>query len=359
MDEKIFSGLKIVELASVLAGPLVGSFFSELGAKVIKIENKLSGGDVTRGWKLAEESSDSPVSAYYSSANYNKTILKLNLNDRSDRETAHAHIEDADIVVANFRAEKAEAFQMDFNSLKKIKTDIIYGLITGYGVDDVRTAYDVVLQAESGYMSMNGTPSSGPVKLPVAFMDVLTAHQLKEGLLCALYKRSETGKGSLVHVSLYDTAISSLTNQASNYLMTGRIAQRMGTLHPNLAPYGEVFCSSDNVFFVLAIGSDSQFNSLTNVLDIPDLAADKRYGTNRERVIHRKELFSVLKDAFNVFNMLEISQNLQVNNIPFGIIRTIDQVFQDPSAQSLILDEILEDQPTKRVRTAVFKISDN
>ena len=237
----MLKNLKVIELASVLAGPDVGMFFAELGAKVIKVENKLLNGDVTRGWKSVNEDKTAKVSAYFSSVNYNKEYIQLNLKDENDKTKVYKLIADSDIVIANFKPGDDIKLGMDYGTLKKHNSNLIYGEINGYGSQSKRAAYDVVLQAETGFMSMNGNETSGPIKMPIALIDVLAAHQLKEGLLLALLKKEKTNKGSLVEVSLYDTALSSLKNQATNWLMNKFIPQPIGSLHPNIAPYGEIF----------------------------------------------------------------------------------------------------------------------
>ncbi|MBI3240227.1 MAG: CoA transferase, partial [Flavobacteriia bacterium] len=255
----MFESLKVIELATVLAGPAVGMFFAELGAKVTKIEHP-SLPDVTRSWKLPTE------------------------NDK----------------------------------------------ISGFGDDSDRVAYDLILQAESGLMSMNGTPESGPVKMPVAFIDVLAAHQLKEGLLVALLERQISGKGHVVSVSLYDAAVSSLVNQASNYLMEGHVPQRIGSLHPNIAPYGELFATSDQKQVTFAIGSNRHFEGLCTFLGLTELFADDRFSVNAHRVKNRTSLFEILQTAIAQHTSESLNLAMQQQHIPFGIIRTLDEVFTDP-----------------------------
>ena len=198
--------LKVLELASVLAGPSVGMFFAELGAEVVKIESKKSGGDVTRSWKLPEESHKSTISAYYSSVNWNKEVVFLDYLNGDDRNTLEKFISRSDIIIVNFKAGDAEKFNLTFESILQVNSKIIYASINGYGEGNTRSAFDVVLQAETGFLSMTGTESSGPVKMPVALIDLLAAHQLKEGILVAL---AENKIPSKVSVSLYDTAIAS------------------------------------------------------------------------------------------------------------------------------------------------------
>ncbi len=353
----MFEGLKVIELASVLAGPDVGMFFAELGAKVIKIENKLSGGDVTRNWKSKYEDQNSSVSAYFSSVNYNKEYLYLDLTVNKDKRVIYDLISTADIVITNYKPGSAVKLGMDYNTLKSINPLIIYGEINGYGCDSKRAAYDVVLQAETGFMSINGELNSPPLKLPVALIDVLAAHQLKEGILIALLKKQKEKKGSLVEVSLYDAAISSLKNQATNWLMGNFIPKAQGSLHPNIAPYGETFLTKDGFYIVLAIGSNKHFKLLLDILNAKELNKDI-FLTNQSRVKNRKELDIALKPYFLKHTKNEFMKKAISLNIPAGVVNNIKQVFEESKAQELVLSQDIDGVKTKRVKTIVFKISD-
>jgi crotonobetainyl-CoA:carnitine CoA-transferase CaiB-like acyl-CoA transferase len=221
--------LTVIELASVLAGPAVGMFLAELGAKVIKIENP-DGGDVTRQWKLPSEDGQSEVSAYFSSVNYGKQYQSINLKTTEGKQAVLNLMATADIVLTNFKSGDDIKLGLDYETLNALNPKLIYACITGFGPNDSRTAFDVVLQAEAGLMYMNGAPESGPIKWPVAVIDLMAAHQLKEGILLALLQRERHGLGAKVSVSLYDAAIASLANQATNWLMAGHIPQRLGSL---------------------------------------------------------------------------------------------------------------------------------
>ena len=184
----IFNNLKVVELASVLAGPSVGMFFAELGAQVIKVEHP-EHPDVTRSWKIASENKEESASAYFSSINYKKEYIHLNLNKENDHFQLIELLKDTDILLTNFKKGDVEKFNLTDDLLLEVNPRLIHGKISGFGSDSDRVAYDLILQAETGFMSMNGTEDSGPVKMPVALIDVLAAHQLKEGILCALLER--------------------------------------------------------------------------------------------------------------------------------------------------------------------------
>jgi len=352
-----FKNIKVVEIASVLAGPSVGMFFAELGATVIKIEHKLLGGDVTRSWKLPQESKDSKVSAYFSSVNYKKQYLFLDLKTKSDLDHAFDLIADADILIANFKKGDDVKFGLDYETLKKTNPRLIYGAISGFGSDSDRVAYDLILQAETGFMSMNGTPTSGPVKMPVALIDVLAGHQLKEGILLALLNRKSNGNGARVEVSLYDTAICSLVNQASNWLMANHIAKPIGSLHPNIAPYGELFLTKDKVRITFAIGSNKQFLELMKFLNLNELVLDVRFSTNVERVKWRNDLKNYIQEKIKHIKAADILTYAHIHFIPAAEIKDIKAVFESEESQALIKQETIEGVDTKRVKSIAFKLS--
>lgn len=344
--------LKVIELANVLAGPAVGMFFAELGASVVKIENKRTGGDVTRQWKLPSEDPGKDTSAYFCSVNWNKKHVFLDLTSAADRQKVYELVKDADIVITNYKHADDVKLGMDFDSLSAINPCIVYGRITGFGDDDNRVAYDLVLQAETGFMSMNGTKSSGPVKMPVALIDVLAAHQLKEAILIGLLERERTGKGSYYTVSLYDAAIASLANQAANWLMAGHAPGRQGSLHPNIAPYGELFATADGKQLVLAVGSNNQFRSLCEVLEKPGLAADERFSTNPSRVRNRGQLAAILEPLIAGETCSVLLEKLHERSVPAAAVKALSEVFDLPAAQKMVL---ADDAGGKRVRTLAFQ----
>lgn len=348
--------LTVIELASVLAGPAVGMFLAELGAKVIKVENP-DGGDVTRQWKLPTEDAQSEVSAYFSSVNYGKEYQSINLKTTEGRQAVLDLIATADILLANFKAGDDVKLGLDYKTLKALNPKLIYGCITGFGPNDSRTAFDVVLQAEAGLMYMNGTPESGPVKWPVAVVDLMAAHQLKEGILLALLQRERTGQGAKVSVSLYDAAVASLANQATNWLMAGHVPQRIGSLHPNIAPYGETLTCADGGQIVLAVGSNMQFENLCKVLALPTLPPDEKYNTNSQRVTNRKSLLATLQQAASKWQRDDLLAALLAAQVPAGAIRNMQEVFAQPRAKTLINKETIAETVTQRPATAVFTIT--
>jgi crotonobetainyl-CoA:carnitine CoA-transferase CaiB-like acyl-CoA transferase len=334
----MFQDLKIVELASVLAGPSVGQFFAELGATVVKVENPRQGGDVTRTWKAAGEVTDDR-SAYFCSANWGKQSVALDLTQPRDRQVADDLLREADIVIASYKPGDAEKLGVDYTTLSQRYPRLLYGQITGYGATDPRVGYDAVLQAEAGFMYMNGEPGGPSLKMPVALVDVLAAHHLKEGLLLALLNRYRTGQGALVEVSLWQAAVSSLVNQATNWLVAGKLPQKQGSAHPNIAPYGDVYKTADGEEILVAVGSDRQFRDLCQVLDIAVLADDARYRDNTARVQNRLTLNSVLQAQIGLRTAQALMMQINQWKIPAGFIHTLRQVFEVPAAQELLLRE--------------------
>ncbi len=350
----MFKDLKVVELASVLAGPAVGMFFAELGAEVIKVENATTGGDVTRNWKISGEGAG--ISAYYSSVNWGKKSFFIDLSIPEQKRQLLDMLFTADVVIANYKPGDAEKLGLDYNSLIKHNPKLIYASLTGFADQPDRVAYDVVLQAETGFMFMNGTSETGPVKMPVALIDILAAHQMKEAILIALLKKEKEGRGSYIETSLQQAAIASLANQATNWLMNGHDPKRIGSLHPNIAPYGESFVSADGVQFVLAVGAENQFRSLCELIGNAELAGDLRFTKNQERVKNRVELAAILNEAFFRMEYQQLQSELRKRKIPFGRINSVKEVFNDQVAKAMVLREEIEGRETQRVKTVAFTI---
>ena len=346
--------LLVLELASVLAGPSVGQFFAELGAAVIKVENPRTKGDVTRRWRAprvddAEESDDR--SAYFCCCNSGKQSIAINLSTEAGQDVLHELAGESDVVLASYRPGSAEALGADYETLSAVNPELIYGHVTGYGPDRARAGYDAVIQAESGFMHMNGAADGPPTKLPVALMDVLAAHQLKEGLLVALLSRERDGDGAYVPVSLFQAAVSGLVNQATNWLVAGHSPQRMGSAHPNIAPYGTPYSTADQRSIVLAVGTDRQFAALCEILGRPDLANDPRFATNADRVEHRDALTQILNAQIGRFEAEDFLTALHEHNVPAGKVRDVPAVFDQPTAQAMVFNA--ENDPPS-LRQAAF-----
>jgi crotonobetainyl-CoA:carnitine CoA-transferase CaiB-like acyl-CoA transferase len=355
-----FKGLKVIEVASVLAGPSVGLFFAEHGARVTKVENSLGGGDVTRSWKLSTEDTSSKISAYYASVNWGKDYKTLNLKDERDTELFYDMIRETDILIANFKHGSAEKLGLAYHQVKTLNPNLIYGEINGFGHESDRVAYDLILQAETGYMSMNGTNESGPIKMPVAFIDLLAGHQLKEGILMALYlKERKEAYAKHISVSLYDAAIASLANQATNWLMGNKIPERLGSLHPNIAPYGELFTCKDGTIITFAIGNERQFKTLLNCLHLNHLIDDDRFKSNRLRVKNRFELAHILQESVEKTIGKTLVKELIALLVPVAEIKNLKEVFSSNAAKELVVEGMIENEPFKAVRSSIFKVLDD
>lgn len=343
---EIFKDFKVLELASVLAGPSVGQFFAELGAEVIKVENPTTHGDVTRSWKVTGEKTDDR-SAYFCSVNWGKKSIALDLQKPSDLAVVQKLAARADLIIASYKPGDAEKLGVDYQKLSKHNPGLIYGQVTGYGSKNPRVGYDAVIQAEAGFMSMNGEPGAPSLKMPVALMDLLAGHQLKEGILLALLEKSKTGKGKLVEVSLIQSAVASLANQATNWLIAGKLPAKQGSAHPNIAPYGDVFNSKDRKEILLAVGSDRQFADLCDVIGVHEIASDDRFNRNTSRVENRLALNAILQSGIGNFDADDFMKKINAKKIPGGVIQSMDQVF----AMKEVLDLMMEHETFRGVRT--------
>lgn len=358
-QEKIFSGLTVIELSSVLAGPAVGMFFAELGARVIKIENASTNGDITRHWKTKGDDSTNPLSAYYYSVNWNKESHILNLHEETERAKVLEWIATADIVISNFKYGSAEKLGMDYQSLKSINEQLIYAHISAYGNENPKPGFDVSMQAETGWVYMNGNEDGPPAKMPVALIDILAAHQLKEGILIALMKRMKTRKGSNVSVSLFDASIASLANQASNWLNLKQLPERMGSAHPNIAPYGDIVVTKDGIQIMITSGTQQHFVDLCELLGLNQLLANPKFNLNLHRIKNRTALTKLLASRVSEYTLEELKSRDKDLKSVLVPIQNLEQVFENEDARKLILTAKENDGTiSKRVKTAVFSISD-
>ena len=347
-----FQNLSVLDLSTVLAGPSVASFFAELGARVIKVENSKTGGDVTRNWRNSKEQKNVTFSSYYAAANYGKEIILMDLSDTQQRKDLDSLLFTSDIIITNFKAGDDKKFQLTSADIHAINPSCIHAKIKGFTTDDRRIAYDVVLQAETGFMHMNGDEK--PTKVPVAIIDILAAHQLKQGILCALLERHQTNKGSVVCCSLEDAGISGLVNQASNYLMNGLDAERMGSLHPNIAPYGEVIHCANESAIVLAVGSDKQFGALCHCIGLPELMDDIRFRDNDSRIKNRKDLQAIIEDSMSLKDAPYWMQAFIASGVPAGAIKRISEVLDTPAGKSMILEREIAGEKMLSVKQIAF-----
>ncbi|WP_261989952.1 CaiB/BaiF CoA transferase family protein [Hymenobacter puniceus] len=352
-DTLPLAGLRVLELASVLAGPQVGQFLAELGAEVLKLEPPA--GDVTRTWRTPAEDPATTVTAYFSSANWGKRSQTLDLTTPAGQTALHQLAATADIVLTSYKPGDAEKLRADYPTLAALNPRLIYGHITGYGPTETRAGYDAVLQAETGFMHLNAPgPGQPPQKMPVALIDLLTAHQLKEGLLAALYRRERTGQGALVEVSLLNSALASLANQAATCLVTGREPQPLGSGHPSIVPYGTVYTAQDGTRLLLAVGSDRQFSQLCAVLARAEWAQDARFRRNADRVAHRAALEELLAQRIAEVPGRELLTQLEQLAVPAGAVRTVGEALTHPLAQTMLLPPA-PGFPHAGMRTVAFR----
>lgn len=353
-------GIKVLELANVLAGPSVGVALAEMGASVIKVENSVTCGDVTRTWKLTTEDPKTDISGYFSCVNWGKKSIALDLNKPEGLEVVYRLAKVCDIVLASYKPGDAEKLKVDYNTLKQHNKSIIYAQITGYGLKNKRAGYDAIIQAESGFTYMNGEPNGQPVKMPVALMDLLAGHQLKEAILLALLNRERKGEGAFIETSLIKSGVAALANQATNWLVGNKIPERMGSEHPNIVPYGKIFYTADGKPLVLAIGSDKQFAELCTVLGKPELATDERFSTNFNRVKHRVECNNAVQEHISKFNRDYLLAEFEKRAIPAGGVFNMKEVFELPEVQDLVMEsKTTSGMPIKGLRTVAFSMGEN
>lgn len=333
-NQGVFKELKVIEIATVLAAPQVGQFFAELGATVIKVENVLTEGDVTRKWLIQNEKA-CPCS-YFVSANLGKYSIALNLQSAEGQDIVHKLLKQADILITNLKPGDAPKLGLKTEFLLELNPQLIIGEITGYGEQSTRTGYDAVIQAEAGFMYLNREPGQLPQKMPVAFMDLFAAHQLKEALLIALYERIFTKKGKKVSVSLIQAGIASLANQATAWLIAQQKPEPMGSEHPSIFPYGTIFQTKDHQYVMLAVGNDREFSALCQSLHLPHLSSDERFQTNALRVQNRKLLRTIIAEK-----ILEKTQKEWITlwnelKIPCAPVQDIPTILASEYAKDLI-----------------------
>ncbi|NVK04246.1 MAG: CoA transferase [Flavobacteriia bacterium] len=346
-------GIKVVELATVLAGPEVGRFLAELGATVVKYEPPA--GDVTRGWRLANEDRTSSISAYFAAVNAEKSYEQLDLKSEDGRRMLKELLSDADILLSNFKPSDEEAFGLNPEELRTLNPKLIWGRIRGFASDPNRPAFDVVLQAETGWISMTGTSEKHLSKLPVAMVDVMAAHQLKEALLLALLERERTGRGSCWEVTLEESSLSGLANQATNFWMNQHVAQPIGTAHPNIAPYGDLLPTADKKWAVPAIGSQSQFVRFCMLLECSVLAEDLRFRSNVDRVTNRTALIAELSQYTSKWESGKLAKVCTEEKVPLGIVKSLDEVLTSDTAQDISVHEKTGGRDTQRVKSFVAR----
>ncbi|MGX9854197.1 CaiB/BaiF CoA transferase family protein [Limimaricola variabilis] len=334
------AGLKVVELARILAGPWAGQVLADLGAEVIKVE--APEGDDTRRWgpPWIEVEGDRSA-AYFHACNRGKKSVTADFRTPEGLALTRALIAGADVVIENFKVGGLARYGLDYDSLKAANPRLVYCSITGFGQDGPyanRAGYDFLIQGMSGIMDLTGDPDGQPQKIGVAFTDIFTGLYSVIAIQAALTAREKTGQGQHIDMALMDCATGVLANQAMNFLATGDAPRRLGNAHPNIAPY-QVFSASDGDL-ILAVGNDGQFRRACNVLGLGALAGDPRFATNGARVANRAALTDAMATAFAAWDRDAVLAALEAATVPAGPINRVDQVFADPQviARGLRID---------------------
>jgi len=323
-------GLKVVELARILAGPWAGQTLADLGAEVIKVESP--GGDDTRNWGPPFiEREDDRTAAYFHACNRGKRSITVDFRTEEGQAQLRDLIRDADVVIENFKVGGLAKYGLDYASLSEINPGLIYCSITGFGQDGPyahRAGYDYIIQGMSGLMSITGDPAGQPQKVGVAVTDVFTGVYATTAILAALHQRERTGEGQQIDMSLLDVAVAVTANQAMNYLSTGQAPQRMGNYHPNLSPYQVFACSDGHI--IIATGNDRQYQRLCGVLGCEGLAQAPEFLTNADRVENRERLNVLLDERTRSFTKADLLAACEAEGVPAGPINEMDEVFADP-----------------------------
>ena len=333
------SGVRVLDLSRVLAGPWATQLLADLGAEVIKIERP-GAGDDTRHWgpPFTTRTDGAPGdAAYFLCANRGKQSVALDIASPEGADIIRRMAADTDVVVENFKTGGLKKYGLDHDSLKAVNPKLVYCSITGFGQTGPRAhqaGYDYMIQAMGGLMSItgqpDGAPGAEPMKVGVAVADLFTGLYASNAILAALHAARETGEGRHIDIALFDVQAAMLANQATNWFVSGVAPTRMGNAHPNLSPYQPFPCSDGMV--VIAVGNDGQFRSLCTALGEPDLGTDERFAANAGRVANRDQLGPILSALTGPLTMAALMKRLQDAGVPCGPVNTVDQVFAEPQA---------------------------
>lgn len=333
MTHRPLAGLRVLELARILAGPWAGQLLADLGADVIKVERPGEGDD-TRHWGppfVTGADGENRSAAYYHACNRGKRSIAIDITTPEGQARVRDLAAGADVVIENYKVGGLVKYALDAASLRAANPRLIVCSITGFGQDGPyahRAGYDFIIQGMGGMMSITGEPDGPPQKGGVAHADLFTGVYATVAILAALVARASSGVGTHIDMALLDTQVAVLANQALNWMASGVVPHRAGNGHPNLAPY-QSFPTSDGDLIV-AVGNDRQFAKLCAVLEVPDLAADPRFATNPARVANRAALLPLLVARTVLWHAADLLAVLEVAGVPVGPVNRIDQVFADP-----------------------------
>ncbi|SDO03228.1 CaiB/BaiF CoA-transferase family protein [Phyllobacterium sp. OV277] len=346
MTEAPLKGVRVIELARVLAGPWAGQILADLGADVIKVENP-AGGDETRGWGppfITSKEGENLSAAYFHSCNRGKRSITVDFTSPEGQETVRALCRTADIVLENFKVGGLKKYGLDYETLSADNPRLVYCSITGFGQTGPyasQAGYDFIIQGMSGLMSVTGEPEREPQKVGLAVADVFTGLYSVIAIQAALAHAQKTGEGQQVDMALFDVQSAVMANQAMNYLATGNSPNRMGNAHPNISPY-EVVPTSDG-HMILAVGNDGQFARFCAIMGLDGLSADPRFLTNRSRLENRTELTALLRTETQKRTKADLLEACAQNAVPAGPINRIGEMFDDPQIVSRQLRLDLDD----------------
>ncbi len=356
--QQALSGIRVVDLTRVLAGPWATQALADMGAEVIKIERPGTGDD-TRSWGqplTGSEVGGAVNSAYFQSANRGKRSVCVDFSSAEQLSQLKALVESADVVVENYKVGALAKFGLDYESLSKINPRLVYCSITGFGQTGPRAheaGYDAMIQGMGGLMSITGPSDAesdaGPQKVGVAVADIMTGMYALSGIQAALFHRERTGEGQAIDVALFDTQLAWLANQAQNYFVSGHSPQRQGTAHPNIVPYQAV--PTQDGYIMLAVGNDGQFSRLCEALAVPELANDERFSTNPQRVANRDVLLPLLFERLKTQPSQHWLQLFNSMTIPCGPINTVGEAFGEAQAQARNVEQQIEHPVMGAVKT--------
>ena len=327
------SNIRVLDLTRVLAGPWATQMLADFGAEVIKIE-KPGEGDDTRGWGppfIKNGDGSEGDAAYFLSANRGKTSVCMDMASPGGQKLIRDLAVKSDVVIENFKVGGLKKYSLDYASLKTVNPKLIYCSITGFGQDGPyasRAGYDFMIQGMAGSMSITGEPDGPPMKSGVAYADIFTGLHAVIGITAALFHRERTGVGQFLDLALLDSQVAVLANQASNYLVGGKVPGRLGNAHPNIVPY-QTFETVDG-HIIMAVGNDRQFTEFCTIIGVPELAGDERFKTNRARVENRAQLETLLKRPMKTRTTSRWVEAFEAAAVPCGPINTIAQMFEDP-----------------------------
>ncbi|MFA5123221.1 CaiB/BaiF CoA transferase family protein [Zavarzinia sp.] len=336
MNEAPLAGLKVVELARILAGPWAGQILADLGADVIKIE-KPGEGDDTRSWGppfVTTAAGESLGAAYYHGCNRGKRSVALDIATPEGQAVVRELVRDADVLVENFKVGGLAKYGLDYDSLAKVNPRLVYCSITGFGQDGPyasRAGYDLMIQGLGGIMDLTGEAEGEPQRVGVALVDLFTGVYSVVAIQAALAERQRSGLGQRIDMALLDTQTAILSNHAMAYLVTGEAPRRRGNAHPSIVPYQAFACADGHL--ILAVGNDGQFRKAMAAIDLPDLAADSRYQTNGDRVANRDSLIPAIAARLAELPRDALLARFEAAGVPAGPINTVAQVFADPQVK--------------------------